>query len=359
MPKTTWIPLLIAVSLGCGSCGSKDSKKNQDGTVPYPDVPSGGAGVAGERNFANLLRARSEGRVNRTPWAGYWWPYLDNGVSEAAAKYESATRSSSALAWEQGNHGAGVPGIESWWGHCNGWAAAAILTPEPRESVEAGGVSFGIADRKALLSEIGMEVAGSFFGQRAETSSNTADSAFQDVHPNQFFLVLTNFVGTGFPMIMDRFTGLEVWNHPVAGYRVEPVTREDDLGPHPSASHVHRAEVTLRVWWVRDDVAGDHQTEDFSFRDSRSFQSRVLRFEAWLDGPLRFNEEGSLVSSGNVILSRSGSAVLGGAWRNTGLEFADSHPDYLWVATDFAASSGFSNPHLDHSFVRSRLATSG
>lgn len=54
----------------------------------------------------------------------------------------------------------------SWWGHCNGWCAAAILEREPIAPVEAGGVRFEVADLKGLLSENHFSTESDFTGRR-------------------------------------------------------------------------------------------------------------------------------------------------------------------------------------------------
>src|SRR5207302_643581 len=161
----------------------------------------------------------------------------------AAAKYDQAHGPSGAQSWELGHHGTTVPGLQNWWGHCNGWAAAAVLFGEPHATVPVAGTAFGIADQKSLLSEIAMEVDAGFFG-----------------------VVVKN-----------------------------------------------------TIWWARDDVPGDFQTQAFSFNDSDSFESRELRYEVWVDQPVVFDSSGKITSAGNVILSRSGGTVIGGAWRNGNL----------------------------------------
>src|SRR5205085_1724032 len=127
-----------------------------------------------------------------------------------AAKYEAAHGASGAQSWELSHHGSSVPGLQNWWGHCNGWAAAAVLFAEPHATMPVGSTAFGVADQKSLLSEIAMEVDAAFFGSRAN-SDGSSDPAFQDIYPDQWFLVMTNYMGAGLPIIIDRYTGLQVW----------------------------------------------------------------------------------------------------------------------------------------------------
>jgi hypothetical protein len=301
-----------------------------------------------------LITTYATGRASVTPWAGYWWPYSEGGISDPAALYEQATGTSGAVAWETQHHSSKVAGLQQWWGHCNGWAAAAALYKEPTSESLQNGVTFGVAEQKALLSEIAMEVDADFFGQR-DDSDDPSNLTFQDVFPNQFFLVLTNYMGQGLDLVMDRYTGSQVWNQPIAGYQHSPITPQDVIPPDPSAPDVYRVAVTTQVWWARDDVPADTVTGEFDFNDSAHFQSRVLRYEVWLDGPVTFDGSGKITGSGDLILSRSGKFVTGGAWVNGDLDVMNSHPDYMWVPHSPSASTGFSNPKIDHAWVGERF----
>lgn len=340
----------VILSLTVLSCSKTHgtSEENSD----FPSFPRGQ--LKGENNFAHLISRYSRGQPKRAPWTGYWWPYLEEGISEAAEKYELATEKRGALAWEFSHHGAETPGVQSWWGHCNGWSAASVLFPEPKAPIARNGIAFSEGDQKALLSEIGQEVSADFFGLRDDTDDPSSPS-FQDIFPNQFFLVLTNVVGKGHSLIMDRYTGAQVWNQPIAGYEIAPITPEDDLGTDPSAPDVYRVMVNTQVWWLRDDVAPDQRTDSFEFENGPSFDSRLLRYEVWLDGPLRFNGAGKLIGSGNVILSRKEELVYGGAWRMGESDRMNSHPDYVWIPYAVVNSTGTSNPEINPSLVKSLI----
>lgn len=66
----------------------------------------------------------------------------------------------------------------SWWGHCNGWAAAAALEDEPVTSVEKNGIRFEVADLKGLLTESYFGVVSSFSGSRYNKPSASATESF-------------------------------------------------------------------------------------------------------------------------------------------------------------------------------------
>lgn len=53
-----------------------------------------------------------------------------------------------------------------WWGHCNGWAAAALAEREPHTPIELEGIRFDVADLKGCLSEVFWGVQSDFTGSR-------------------------------------------------------------------------------------------------------------------------------------------------------------------------------------------------
>jgi hypothetical protein len=343
-----WITF-VSFAIGTSSCGSgkSNSAPQAFGTAPR-------AALEGINDFAYLISHFSKGKTSHSAWAGYWWPYLENGIANAASKYEQAIGKSGAVAWELSYHSATAPGVEPWFGHCNGWAAASALFREPRADFVQNGIPFSVADQKALLSELGQEVHLDPFGNRSDTD-DPSDPAFQDVFPNQFFLVLTNLVGTGQSLIMDRYTGSQVWNHPIAGYQIEPITPADDLGADPSTPGVYRILVTTQLWWLRDDVPPNQLTEPFNFSDGPSYESRILRFEVWTDAPAQFDVSGRLINAGKIVVAHQGNIAYGGAWRMSGSDLLNSHPDYLWAPYSLATPGQYANPEIDARQVQTLL----
>ncbi|MEZ0230728.1 MAG: pre-peptidase C-terminal domain-containing protein, partial [Planctomycetota bacterium] len=159
-----------------------------------------------------------EGRATATPWSGVWWPFSDcelgkgwNGTGadfsyDSVAKVWSrltpnkamndvspflkydeyvrkvtGTDPKSALYELTGDRPSGfmhnVYGEEKerydregigygWWGHCNGWCAAALMEKEPIAPIEAQGVRFEVADLKGLLTETHWAIQSDFTGRR-------------------------------------------------------------------------------------------------------------------------------------------------------------------------------------------------
>jgi hypothetical protein len=295
---------------------------------PGPGFRGGDVALSAEKNFAFLINNYAQAKVEPTPWAGAWWPYGASGIAAGgfagssgaspAGKYDAARGGqTSAQLWEMHNHGPHVKGIQGWWGHCNGWCAAAALFPEPRESVTVNGVTFGNADIKALLTEAGMAANADYFGTRVDYGNDYNTPKYTDTVPDQYLLVLTNYIGRQkHGVLIDRYTGDQIWNQPLAGYKIDYPKKEDYLGADPRAPGVYRILVTSTIWWMRDDVPANVVTPDFDYpaEDTETVQNRVLKMEVWLDGPVVFDADGKITSSGNVIVTREGEYFAGGAW---------------------------------------------
>lgn len=342
------LALVLALLLACAS-GS--------GCGPAHAQHASELNAGATKNLAYLQQNYASSVVSTVPWAGSWWPYSSDGISSATAKYDAVTFGS-ATRWEHANHGTGRHGVPDWFGHCNGWAAAAILSREPQGTRSIGGQDFSVADRKALLSETYMEVSGDFIGTRVEDPSDFSSEAFNDVWPAQMLLVLTSVVGAQKRAVgFDRNTGYQVWNQPLVAYVNEKIKPEDYLGPDPDYPNIYRVNMTTTLYWVSDNVEPDIATPGFDVNNPASvFESRTLSYELWVDAPLQFDSGGNLTASGDVILTTQNGHTSGGIWKNGNLPLVESHPDYMWIPTGPAPSSGFKNPQLDDAWVLSNMA---
>ncbi len=358
------LSLLLGVFQGCGS-GSPRLE-----ALGIRDRRLGSSEAAGERNFAKLIREHRQGQPRQQPWAGFWWPYTSNGIARStsggspAGKYDAARGGlTHSQRWEVANHGAGVPGVQGWWGHCNGWSVAAALFPEPRESVRVNGIEFTVADIKALLSEAGMFASADYFGDRVDSFDRNASRKWDDPVPNQYFLVLMNYMGVHRrPVLIDRYTGGEVWNQPLAGYRFEEPKPEDYLGADPAAPNVYRMRATSTLWWMEDNVPAGAISPEFRFETNSMIKSRTLTMELWLDGPVEFDADGRISKSGDIVVARDGEFLVGGRWltRNGN----QGHPDYMWVPysiikPDPRAPEKHSNPYIDIDWIRRHILSGG
>src|SRR6185312_4281872 len=158
---------------------------------------------------------------------------------------------------------------------------------------------------KALLAEAGMSADADFYGERMN-NDDMNNPKYWDTAPNQLFLVLTTYIGKlKQAVLIDRYTGSQIWNQPLAGYKIDYPKPEDYLGNTPDAPHVYRMNLNVTIWWREDGVQPDVQTPAFNYEDNEVTTPRTLSMEIWLDGPVTFNSNGKITSSGNVIVSRN------------------------------------------------------
>ena len=167
----------------------------------------------------------------RVPYTGHDYPDRAGGTIDALRQYDRAFHRGRPLAsqWEREDTGqngpsrrpewvrgaglfrnlfAGVgprePDVPAWYGHCNGWTAAAIRHAAPEHSVRINGVVFSPADIKGLLAEIYMYRDSEFLGGE--------DYA---INPALMHVVLTNWLGRGsHPVAIETTLGEEKWNYP-------------------------------------------------------------------------------------------------------------------------------------------------
>jgi hypothetical protein len=189
-----------------------------------------------------------EGRADRVPWSGWWWPadeavrgpklYDRNGP---LARYDELVRArgmalGSLRDWEFANVRL-TGGRYLWAGHCNGWAAAAILEPEPTAPKSVDGVTFGVADQKGLL-------ASWHFADRVDWSYGDDE---QGVSAADFHRAALRWIGgEKKAFIVDAFAGSrQISNYPAYRYRV--IYRPDE-------KDTARTHVRATLWMVDYDV---------------------------------------------------------------------------------------------------------
>jgi hypothetical protein len=101
--------------------------------------------------------------------------------------------------------------VPTWYGHCNGWTAAAIRHAEPQKAVVRNGVTFTPADIKGMLAEIYMYSATEHLGGLDEA-----------INPATLHLSLANWIGLGsHPIGMETALGETVINYPIHAYKMK------------------------------------------------------------------------------------------------------------------------------------------
>lgn len=273
------------------------------------------------------------------------------------------------------------PGGESWWGHCNGWAAAAILTNEPREPVEfdAGGhqIEFTTADIKGLLTESHYGVFSQFYGSRY----NDEEDDVTDLTPKAFHQIISFFIGDlGVPLVFDTTATEAVWNFPAYGYemKVKETTDSnaadlvnlntasvDELAALPGLGDVTAQEVVDKRF--RDgafqsieelmEIDGIGEARYAEFKDKVTVDAFARSFEVTavvtmttdgvdedhIDGdePRNFTDTWKYTLTTDVD-----GLVTGGEWNDE-----KDHPDFAWIPyhnTHRRETGGSENPFLSY-----------
>ena len=387
---------LLLASCGAGSPPSEgapsDSTPTDNGTPATAPAPAANTVSGQVQDFATLINNYAEGQPDHQPWANTYWPYnsfskegiattsYSHGEPSPAAKYDKAYGCGSrAEAWEKVYHSPSPPNLKpvpvaGWYGHCNGWSASASMFKEPPESMSVNGVTFSRADIKALMTEAGMLVDADYFGHSVEQFSQNDQRTIDDIYPDQFFIVLTNFMGMHkYGVNIDRYTGDEIWNQPLMHYRMDYPKPADYLGQDPAHPGVYRILLTTHLWWGDDSADPNDQTPDwkdtYNYGEQAPYVAgRDFQAEIWLDGPVNFDSSGHITSSGNVVIvpqagAPNGSSwYLGGTWLGqAATSYQDGHPDFMWVPYSFLDATDVTengpnakldaNPYVDHAWV--------
>ncbi len=216
-------------------------------------------------------------------------------------------------------------GLEGWWGHCHAWAPAAYSAPEPQHPVTINGVTFEIADIKALIEATYEGGSSVFLGGRCNTREVERDEhgriisdECRDTNAGAFHVVALNVIGRlGRSFVIDATYDYQVWNQPVRDYNItlqEEVTLEQalallgrtDVNEYPYNSEAERfVHVQMDFRYV---VEG-HATTTPYIPQIDSF-TRTHRYDYLLE----------LDQAGNI---------LGGEWIDD-----NPHPDFIWSSTE-------------------------
>lgn len=100
--------------------------------------------------------------------------------------------------------------VPVWYGHCNGWTAAAMRHAEPQKSVTRNGVVFSPADIKGLLAEVYM------YSHTQSLGGDDKDA----MNPAMLHISLANWLGRqSHPVAMESSLGEPVINFPVYSFK--------------------------------------------------------------------------------------------------------------------------------------------
>jgi hypothetical protein len=207
---------------------------------------------------AQAANFQIEGRVKEGyGWSGYWWPMLatrgshvydTQGPYQPLQKYGLLTGDYRPLQWER-TYGYTTDPSASWWGHCNGWAASAVLMPEPvralRVRLQEGSpvVDFNVGEIKGLLAVAHQAAPADFFaGDRRDSgATHLTDLRAKPFHQALLYYIYQRREG----VIFNITPKPEVWNFPCYAFRMQGQT-------DPSQPDLTR--VTTTIWYADDGV---------------------------------------------------------------------------------------------------------
>lgn len=279
--------------------------------------------------------------------------------------------------WELENHGLyqTYAHPDSWWGHCNGWAAYAATEPNgaPARDIRVklsgsklidcdalgdttGCVLWRMGDIEALFTELYFSDQATFAGRRCNTDPDKVERdeygrpkevACRDLNAGAFHIGITGLLGKGAyhlsnnapgkpAFIIDHNWDWEVWNFPVTKFEVisqKEVTKEEAQmavgekkdadggviavsGYQFNASAVKFIQVQLKYWMISDGVS-----------DSSMRKNAHERFTAPHETELNY-----------ILELDAAGTILGGEWSKepeTLWASGDSkklHPDFYWMA---------------------------
>jgi hypothetical protein len=280
---------------------------------------------------AEALKAQpspfEHGEASKVPWSGWWWPAHPNGGQPQLwqpggpyDKYERFVQSTGrpnpgVVAWEMENMRFYKPD-EDWAGHCNGWAAAALLEPEPREAVTRGGITFSIGDQKGLLS-------GYHFGDEAAWVVGGKPDGTKPEQMRDALNLWMREKNRGF--LANLYSGsTQVWSAPA--YKYETLYGPDlNLG--------HRTHFRTKIWFADYHVGPNYV-------GTQVFGGEPKVYEYWIDGPL--------------------DAPTGSGWEGISATNSDfARPFHMWYPDPTTRSTLRWTPGLNYEIIKQLVPGAG
>lgn len=218
----------------------------------------------------------------------------------------------------------------TWWGICDGSAAASLASPEPVRKITVPSAAYGVdvtfyaPDVKALVSMLWSTYNKKLhlpeIGQQCEVTS--AGGACADVNPASFHRAAYHFLGKGNGhLLMDVDATRVVWNHPIHRYETYYYPPQD--GPRDRVGSFHEALLS-----VRD--APDDPRRRVRARGT-AYLVGVVTKVYYGDNQRRHPLEGS-VKRGEKVMDLQYELeldenlnLLGGEW------LSKRHPDLMWT----------------------------
>jgi hypothetical protein len=280
------------------------------------DDPSGLLDQA-ERRLASLVTMADVGQsfgvpADEIPYPDTYWPMIDNGIAvdwletsgepcrtpnecddpqdsplEKLVGLIDPTHVQDAIDWEVKHHGKDVPNVASWFGHCPGWVATAMLYPPVQKPLwvqreglawtkcEAGDpecTKFEIGDLNAIGAEAHEGARSRFIGARCDTEPSEIErdefgrivrngTGCKGLNAGAMLIVMGNRLKMeGKPFAIDaqnESNTEQIWNQPAFRYsvnRFEELSETEAANLVASGGESRTGEQDEYIWNV--DAAG-------------------------------------------------------------------------------------------------------
>ena len=233
----------------------------------------------------------------------------------------------------------GIDGIQGWWGTCHAWAPASLHAPEPQKPVTVNGVTFDIADIKALIQNIYDDTDAVMLGGRCNNEeirhdvTGSANDECADVNPGALHVIVTNFLGIRqAPLIEDRTANYEVWNQGILGYEI---TKQAEVSRTAANACVGQTS-NVTKWSYNPDAKKLYEVRmTVTYLSESGAEARPV---GWMNNT-------STDDYHYILELNSAGKVIGGRYCT---DSTNSHVDFLWSPTGNFRPS---NPFVDKAKV--------
>ena len=312
--------------------------------------------------------------TDNKPFSSDYWPMIKNGIlnrwmgasiPSPAEKYGTlfldATQQKTMYDFIQKNHGKDVPGVQSWFGICQGWTGSAIAEKSPQKPITVrkyvrdgktylqrcttsttGCVSFSPGDLTGLMAEAYAAADARFIGYRCDTATVNFkyDRSGRITQPNcrsnagTLFLTATNFIKkAGRSFAINAVNNDEVWNQPAYQYAISQYKT------------VTKTEATKAV-----DPA---ETRDYPWNTAAvGFRRVTMKLDWAVETSPTTNTAPPLLSAGKTYdfileLDATG-AVIGGEWIGSS---KTEHIPFFWAPV----APGIEVPYMRYDQIKAIL----
>lgn len=319
-----------------------------------------------------------EGSAATIPYSGYWYPEQNGGTNNGKdprgdaksadasplVKYDAAFYADDvrrASIWEDENHtisreslqqNPDLRNLTAWFGHCNGFSAAASRHKEPEKDVVRNGITFTPKDIKALLAETYMTGNYRFLGgDRCENFNSSGDpderqnlqfmDKCEDINPGTLHIALGNWIGIKkHAIVSDISQDKAIWNYPVYKYKF----KLGEITEAKALEYMKSKNTSYKFNQLKEKL---YLVNAYMYYSNASDTGEIVGG----------NEEKELVL--NYILEVDGEdRIVGGEWAEVNRK---THPDFIWVPLEPLQGTGHrsgANPYLKIENVMSIWAES-